>query len=273
MDERRDARTGRLRRRQEAQGVPHRVHRRRDAGDPLRRLRPLREHRRLPAGPQGGRAPPRRGAPPFRRQRERLPLAPARARLREARHHAHPRPALPCPGEGEDRALVSDRSAPAPPAAPARRSRKPRRAQPAPLDLGRGRVPPLPAPRSRRRDAARQVGPGRRRGPLPRPRPRRPLPQRGEAEGREGPDREPRWDRLRGRRRARRRGGHAAPRSVEARPHGAGVGEGQEGTGREGGGRPRELLRPAREARGAPPRRPREKPEGLRLADLAKKED
>ena len=168
---------------------------------PLRRLRLLREHHRVPAGAQERAHPPRASVEALRRQRCQLPLAPARPRVRQARDCAHPRSPLAASGKGENRAVLQN--------APRRLARTPRRrchleprgAQPQPLGLGRGRVPPIAPSRPRRAHPARAVGARRRKRALPRsrPRPRRPVPLRGQTPRHEGPHREPARAALRGR--------------------------------------------------------------------------
>ena len=72
----------------------------------LRRLRPRREYRRLPARVQASADPPRPAATAVRRQRRQLSLPTTGADLRQARHRPDPRPALSATGQGQDRTLL-----------------------------------------------------------------------------------------------------------------------------------------------------------------------
>ena len=147
------------------------LHRRRHPRPPLRRLRPLGEHHRVPARVQAGHRTPRAPHEIVRRQRCELPLPAARTGVRQTRHRAHPRPALSARRKGKNRTLLphpSRRLA----RPPHRRGHcQPRHTEPHPVGLGRGRVPPLPPPRTRRAHPARPVGPRRRERALPRPPP------------------------------------------------------------------------------------------------------
>ena len=220
VDERCHARTEGQRWAPTPKDLPHGLHRRCHPRAPLRRLRLLREHHRVPAGAQERTHPPGTSVEALRRQRCQLPLAPARPRVRQARHRAHPRSPLAASGKGENRALLQDASRRLARTPRRRCHLEPRGAQPQPLGLGRGRVPPIAPSRHRRAHPTRAVGARRRRRalPRPRPRPRRPVPLRGQTPRHEGPHREPARAALRGRCHPRGTVHHLA-----LRPPGAGV--------------------------------------------------
>ena len=125
--------------------LPHGLHRRCHPRAPLRRLRLLREHHRVPAGAQERAHPPGTSVEALRRQRCQLPLAPARRRVRQARDCAHPRSPLAASGKGENRALLQN----------------------APRRLARNASTPMPPRTSRRSTAA--SGPGSRASTTNRP--------------------------------------------------------------------------------------------------------
>ena len=220
VDERCHARTEGQRWAPTPKDLPHGLHRRCHPRAPLRRLRLLREHHRVPAGAQERAHPPRASVEALRRQRCQLPLAPARPRVRQARHRAHSRSPLAASGKGENRALLQDASRRLARTPRRRCHLEPRGAQPQPLGLGRGRVPPIAPSRHRWAHPARAVGARRRRRalPRPRPRPRRPVPLRGQTPRHEGPHREPARAALRGRCHPR-----GALHHLALRPPGAGV--------------------------------------------------
>ena len=243
-------------RRRRRKKPPHRVHRRCHPRHPLRRLRLLGQHHRLPARVQADHRTP--GAPHeiVRRQRRQLPLPAARARVRETPHRSAPFPALSTCGEGNNRTLLPHPSRHLARPPQRRGHREPSDVEPHPVGLGRGRAPPPPPPRTQRAHPARPRRARRARRALPRPRhrPRRPLPLRGQTPGHERPNGEPQRTTLRGRRRARRRTRHLALRPPRAAcaPH--------RGRPRRQGRRrrhpPRRLPQPPASSATAPPGSP-----------------